>query len=187
MMAATAMADKMAFIKFLVEQNGRAISMFRDGQISTTPHAYNPITPTPVQKIAGDVSLPASGLTEAAVAAGILGLGVSAGDWTLNAENTADPEAGMVRISSPASSARVFFVVNSYVALRLQHNGHVADVDRTILIHSKEKTPPMRRSPRSAPGRTGRTGLREVSVSALLNDATNVDELMQRFREEVAV
>jgi SIR2-like domain len=187
MVAATIGADKMAFIRSFIEQSGRAITMFREGRAPTTPRSYNPIIPMPVQQIAGDTSLSASGLREAAVAAGILGLGVSAGDWTLNGEDAADPEAGMIRINGVASSAKVFFVINSYSAVWLQHNGHVADAGGTILIHSHEKTPAMQRSPRGAPGRTGRSGLREVSISALLNDATNVDELMQRFREEVAV
>lgn len=185
--AATALFDQAAFIEAFIEQSGRAITLFREGRAPTIPHIYNPITPTPVQQIAVDTNIPASGLTEAAVAVAILGLGVEDGAWTLHGEDIADPEAGIIRISGTASSARIFFVLNSHAAVWLQHNGHVADNDRTILIHSKEKVPPMRRSPRSAPGRTGKTGLREVSISALLNDATTVDALVQRFREEIAL
>jgi hypothetical protein len=184
MAGSAATADRMTFIKSFVEQNGRALSMFRDGQVAKTPHSYNPITSTPIQQIAGDVGLSATGLTEVAVAAGVLGLGVKAGDWTLTVD---DPGAGVIHIESDVSSATVFFVVNSYVALRLEQQGHLTDPDRTILIHSKDQTAPLRRSPSRARGRSGRAGMREVSISALLEEITNVDDLMQRFREEVAV
>jgi hypothetical protein len=45
----------------------------------------------------------------------------------------------------------------------------------------------MARSPRSAPGRTGHVGLREASIAELLEQVANDDELVQRFREAVAI
>ncbi len=179
--------DRLAFVQSLVEQSSRAITMFRDGSASDAPRAYNPITPTPIQQMAADVNIPASGLREVAVAAGILGVGVSEGAWTLDAVDPSDRGGGMIRVNSAAGSAKVFFAANTHAALRLQHNGHLVDGDGAILIHSLETPPALPRSPRGAPGRTGRIGLREVSIAELMSGAASSAELIQRFREEVTI
>jgi hypothetical protein len=182
-----ASTDNLKFIKSYITQSSRAISLFRDGRAPTTPDTYSPITPTPIQQIALDTSLSSSGLTEAAIAAGILGLGFKAGHWTLQTEDIANFDAAVITLKGTASSAKIFFVMNSHVAVSLQHNGHVTDIESTILIHSKERVPLMARSSSGAIGRTGKAELREVSISSLLGDVTTADELMQRFREEIAI
>jgi hypothetical protein len=45
----------------------------------------------------------------------------------------------------------------------------------------------MARAARRAPGRTGLPELKEVSISDISNGITNTDELLRRFREEVAL
>jgi len=179
--------DRLAFVRLFIEQSSRAITMFRDGRALDSPRPYNPITPIPVQQMAGDVNMPASGLREAAVATGILGVGARDGAWTLEAVDASDRKAGMIRVNSAATSAKVFFAANTHAALRLKHNGHLVDGDEAILIHSVETVPPLPRSPRGSSGRTGRLGLREVSIAALMNEAANGAELIQRFREEVGI
>lgn len=78
-------------------------------------------------------------------------------------------------------------VANSHVALGLRQAGHVDDREDVILIHSLEIPVALPRSPRGAPGRTGKVGLREVSMRALLGEATNASELVSGFRLKVAV
>ena len=73
-----------------------------------------------LQQMAGDMSLPASGLREVAVATGILGVGVKDGCWNLDATDTTDPTAGAIRVNSAAASAKMFFAANSQAALRLR-------------------------------------------------------------------
>jgi len=185
--AAAAEPDRMAFISALVEQSSRAIMMFRDGHAPAAARPYNPISLVPVQQLAADTALPASGLREAAVATGILGLGLQAGVWTLDAIDSSDNTSGVVRVTSSAGAVKVYLVANSHAALRLQHHGHLLDDDDAILIHSLETTPSLPRSPRGAPGRTGRPGLREVSIAELVGAAATSADLLQRFREEVAL
>lgn len=187
LLATAAEPDRLAFVTSLVEQSSRAIMMFRDGHAPDTPRPYNPITSFPLQQTAGDVNIAASGWREAAMATGILGSGVSAGAWTLDPIDAGDPSSGVVRVKSTTGTAKVFFAANSYAALRLQHHGHLADGDDVILIHSLETTQPPSRSPRSAPGRTGRARLREVSIAELMNETVTSAELIQRFREELAL
>lgn len=186
-LAAAAAPDCMAFVRLLVDQSSRAVMMFRDGHAPAGPRPYNPISPTAIQQMAGDVTLPASGLREAAVAAGILGLGLDEGNWTLDVDNPGDDTSGAVRVSSAAGSAKVYLAANSHAALRLQHHGHLIDGDQAIVIHSLETMPALPRSPRGAPGRTGRLGVREVSIAELMSETVSSAELIQRFREEVAI
>lgn len=185
--AAAAEPDRMTFIRALVDQSSRAIMMFRDGHAPAAARPYNPISLVPVQQLAADTALPASGLREAAVATGILGLGLQAGVWTLDAIDSSDNTSGVVRVTSSAGAVKVYLVANSHAALRLQHHGHLLDDDDAILIHSLETTPSLPRSPRGAPGRTGRPGLREVSIAELVGAAATSADLLQRFREEVAL
>lgn len=187
LLGAAAETDRLAFVRTLIEQSSRAMMIFRDGYVAPAPRPYNPIAPIPLQQMAGDVNLPASGLREVAVATGILGIGFNDGAWTLDAVDAGDPGAGVVRVKSAAGSAKIFFAANSHAALRLQHHGYLVDGDETILIHSLEAAPPLPRSPRSAPGRTGRLRVREVSIADLMNEAASSAELVQRFREELAV
>ena len=59
--------------------------------------------------------------------------------------------------------------------------------DDGIIVPSLETYHSVRRSPRSAPGRTGISALREVSIAELCDDISSADLLLQRFREEVAL
>jgi hypothetical protein len=186
-LGAAAEPDRLTFVKSLIEQSSRAIMMFRDGHGPDTPRPYNPITSLPVQQMAADVNLAASGWREAAMATGILGMGVRDGAWTLDPIDAGDPSAGVVRVKSTTGTAKVFFAANSHAALCLQHNGHLVDGDDAILIYSRKTTQASPRSPRGAPGRTGRARRREVSIAEMMNEAVTSAELIQRFREEVAL
>jgi hypothetical protein len=98
-----------------------------------------------------------------------------------------DPSSGALRIVSGLSFARILLVANSYVALQLQQAGHLIPGDDTILIHSLEIPMTLPRSPRGAPGRTGKIGTRQISVRKLLAGVVNSDELISQFRLEVTV
>ena len=185
-LAAEAESDRLGFVTNLIDQSSRAIMAFRDGHVTAAPRPYNPITPTPIQAMAADTTLPASGLREAAVAIGVLGMGISEGLWTLDSVET-DDDAAVVRINSAAGSAKAYFVMNSLVALRLVQSRHLKPGNDTVVINSLERIPLQPRSPRAAPGRTGKIGPREVSISELMREAPTSAALIQRFRKEVAL
>jgi hypothetical protein len=186
-MAASGDADRLAFVQAFIAAGGRTIGFFRDGHEGTLPRRYNPISIVPLQQMDSVPGLQTSGWCEAAVAVGLLGLGVRDGLWSVAGTDLADPTSGVAQITSSLSSARILLVANSHVALRLQQNGHLTHGDDVILVHSLEIAATFPRSPRGAPGRTGKVGLREVSIQTLLQESISSDELLNRFRLKVAV
>ena len=184
-LAFAADGDRLVFVRQLIDRSSRTIMLFRDGKMADGPETYYPVTPTPTQKMAGDASLLASGLSEAAVATGILGIGVSDRAWTL--EMVDGDEAGVVRVNSAAGSATVYLVANSHAALCLRTHGHLIEGDDTVVVHCLERVLPQPRSPHCAPGRTGWIGVREVSIAELMKQVDSSAALIQRFREEVAI
>lgn len=179
--------DRLDFVKSFADQTSRMMTMFRDGAAGTAPRRYNPLTSTPLHQIAGDQNIPSSGLAEVAVIAGVLGIGIENGVWTLAGVDPADPSAGIVRVSTATASTKMVLAAHGRAAIRLQQNGHIVNDEDAVLVYSAEKPPTMPRSPRSSPGRTGHLGLREVSMYDLLQMTTNVEELIQHFREEAAI
>lgn len=180
-------ADRLQFVKIFADHSSRALTMFRDGSAGAAPRRYNPVTTIPVHQIAADQGVGASGMSEAAVLAGMLGMGLSQGLWTLENVDVTNPEAGIVRVVTGVASTKVLIAANGRTAVRLQQNGHLVDGDDAVLVYSSELPATQPRSPRSAPGRTGHIGLREVSVFDLLHTAANANDLVQRFREAAAI
>jgi hypothetical protein len=180
-------ADRFKFILSFIEKVGRTMGLFRTGQVPTLPTRYHPITSSPVQELDADFAAQTSGLSEAAVAIAVLGLLSKNGVVNVNAADTTAFGAGVMKIESPVAPGKVFFAANGNAALRLRNNGFVNDSADTILIHSLEIIQPQTRSPMSAPGRIGKSRLREVSISSLIADTKTADDLVQRFRREVGV
>lgn len=179
-------ADRLAFVKAFVDQSCRALSLFRDGRDCVAPRCYTPLTLTPVHRIAADPNIPASGLRELAAVLGLLGIGVRDGFWSVTMADPTQPASGVFAVTSTLGSAKLIFAANSHSAMLLQHHGQIPDED-AILVHSATIVPPMARHPRAAPGRTGKLGLRQVSVADLLGEAANSNELVQNFRAAVAI
>jgi len=180
-------ADRMAFVDSFIHHSGRMMGMFHSGQVPTLPKRYLPITSSPVQAFAGDHLIETSGLPEAATAAAILGILLQEGKVTLKATDPTKFGSGVVEVESPLAPGKIFFAANANAALRLWNNGLVTDQGDTILVHSLEVMPSQTRSPRSSPGRTGKSGIREVSIATLAASANSSDELVLRFRQEVGI
>ena len=129
----------------------------------------------PMQRLETDTSLPASGLREAAVATGLLGMGINRGIWKLEAPEAIQGQ-GVFRIVTAGGATRTYLVTNSHVALHLHQFEELRSNEDAIVIHSLEKTLPQTRSAHRQRGRSGRPGLREVSIAELLDRAdTSVD------------
>jgi hypothetical protein len=172
----------------LIEQFGRIIMMFRDGSLPIPANGiYAPLTAEPLDRMPADPNLLTSGMCELAVAASLIGMGVTKGFWKVEKADTATSDSGAFLVVGRSGPAKVYFVSNSRTATRLIVNGHVANSDDAILVHSHETAPRLARSPRRAPGRTGLSKLREVSIEELLEDGTDAEELLDGFRQKVAL
>jgi hypothetical protein len=177
------------FVEALLDRLGRGSKLLRDGHIANEKVRYEPITGDSVSNLPSNAGLGALGLGEAAVALGLLGIGLSRNDWKIDAEST-DVGSGVLAVTGKGAAARrtkVFLTANANGAAMLRSEGHLFDTDTPVLIQSKERALPMSRSPRRPSGRTGLPIAREVSISTLLNKYASADELYLAFRQELAL
>lgn len=186
-LAAIVTPNPLAFINAFIDQWGRSLHLIRNGSLTHAAGRYQPLTVESVANIATNPGLPASGLRETAVAVGLIGYGVSRGEWQIDAPASNAVRDGMFRLHASSGEAKVFLTSGPTSALQLKQDGHVVDAEEPIVIHGHKIVPAMARSPRAAPGRTGRRVIREVSLASLLESSSTLDELFQRFRMELAV
>lgn len=185
--AAGVAPDPLAFVNAFIDQWGRALHLIRNGSLTHIAGRYQPLTVESIANIGADPGLPASGLRETAVAVGLVGYGMSRGEWQVDSPASNAARDGMLRLRAPSGEAKVFLTAGPTSALQLRQDGHVVDGDEPIVIHGHKLVPAMPRSPRGAPGRTGRRAVREVSIASLLESSVTPHELFQRFREELAI
>jgi hypothetical protein len=187
--AESADTDRLVFMRTLVATSARSLGLFQRGEISSVGSlAYHPLGRSPIHMIETDPALPTSGMPEMAAALGMLGLGSADGTWRLVECDLGDPSDGALRVCTASGEARVFFAANNQASVQLEINSLVTQDDQdAIVIHSTAPVPPMARSPRAAPGRTGHPGLRNVGMAELLRNTDGVDDLRRRFREEAAL
>ncbi len=181
--------DRLAFIRALIKGTAQAMAMFQEGNpVAATYSRYRALGDAPIQRIPADANLATSGVRELAAALAVIGLGDSAGIWTVENADPAMPKTGALRIYCSAIETRIFFAANDRASVQLEINGLVESDDTdAIVIHSTSPVAKMARSPLAAPGRTGRAGLRHVGMAELLREATSSDHLSERFREEAVL
>jgi hypothetical protein len=185
--ADSAGVDPLAFITSFLKREKEAMQLVRHGRLSPGPRAYEPVSSDSLINMPGSPELAASGLREVAVGLGILGAGLTHGHWTLTLPGGGGPADGMVKISSSGATAKVYVTSSALTALELRQEGYVVDAEAPIVIQAQKLIPAMQRSPRGPFGRTRKASVREVSIASLLQTCTTFDEIMQRFREELAV
>jgi hypothetical protein len=180
--------DHLGFVRSFIEHTGRALSLFQQGDLAANACLYTPLSATPVQQIPADPALPQSGLRELAVALALFGKGIENGIWSVARADPADPSTGAFSVHGGSIPAKVFFAANGYAALRLHTNGYLSDdAEDVIVVHSLDVPPTMARSPSGPLGRSGRARARAISISELLDGPGDAEDLLQRFREEVAL
>jgi hypothetical protein len=186
---ADAAEPELGFLDALLDRFGRAGKLLRDGHIQHPNVRFEPITNDVVTALPGNPALGALGLREAAVALGLVGMGLSRDDWTVEAE-ALDIESGVLAVTGKGAAAartKVYLTASATGAALLRSEGHLVETERPLLIQSQKLAVPMTRSPRAASGRTGLPKVREVSISTLLQTYATADELYEAFRQELAL
>ena len=186
---ADAAEPKLEFIDALLDRFGRACKLLRDGQIEQPNVRFEPITSDVAAALAGNPALGALGLREAAVALGLVGMGLSRGHWVVEAESL-ERESGVLAVTGKGATAartKVYLTASASGAAMLRSEGHLVEAESPLLIQSQKLAVPMPRSPRGATGRTGLPKAREISVSMLLQTYATADELYEAFRQELAL
>lgn len=186
---ADAAEPEIDFINALLDRFGRACKLLRDGQIEHPDVRFEPITNDVVTALPGNPALGPLGLREAAAALGLLGMGLSRDDWTVEAE-ALDRESGVLAVTGKGAAAartKVYLTASAACAASLRSEGHLVEAESPLLIQSQKLAVPMTRSPRGPSGRTGLPRVREVSMSTLLQTYITADELYEAFRQELAL
>jgi len=177
------------FIDALLNRFGRASKLLRDGQIEHPNVRFEPITSDVVTALAGNPALGALGLREAAVALGLLGMGLSRDHWVVEAESL-DRDSGVLAVTGKGAAAartKVYLTASASGAALLRSEGYLMEAENPLLIQSQKLAVPMPRSPRGAAGRTGVPKAREVSISTLLQTYATADDLYEAFRQELSL
>lgn len=179
--------DRFAFVQILLQANGHCASLFQTGSRAAggATDSYRPISIQSIEQIVNDPNLNIIGMREMASALGLLGLGASDGRWSIHAADIANPKGGVLSVETAAGEMRVFFSATREASVQLEINGIVNSSDAdAIVLHSQKSVKPMTRSPRAAPGRTGRVGLRHVEISEIFFESPDFATVQTRFREE---
>lgn len=186
---ADAAKPEIDFIYAVLDRFGRACKLLRDGHIERPNVRFEPITNDVVTAIQGNPALGALGLREAAIALGLVGMGLSRDDWTVEAE-ALHRESGVLAVTGNGAAAarvKVYLTASAAGAALLRSEGHLVESESPLLIQSQKLVVPMTRSPRGAAGRTGLPKVREVSISTLLQTSNTADELYEAFRQELVL
>ena len=188
LVAAHADGDRVAFVRSLIAHLYRATSLFRDGRPNShLGGSYRPVSTVPPTRMVHDPDVASSGLVEMSVALGVIGLAEHRNHWKVRAGDPAVADDGVLVLSAK-STARVFFASNPGAAAAML-SGVIDDTTSgdVVVIHSQPTIDRLRRSPRSALGRSGSARPREIGMASLLSECTDLDHLIQRMREEVGV
>ncbi len=186
---ADAALPEIEFLNALLDRFGRACKLLRDGKIEHPDVRFEPITSDVVTALPGNSALGALGLREAAVALGLVGMGLSRGDWTVESEPI-DGESGVLAVTGKGAAAtrtKLYLTASAAGASLLRSEGHLIEAESPLLIQSQKLAVPMTRSPRGASGRTGLPKVREVSILTLMQTYATAEELYNAFRQELAL
>ena len=187
--AATApAADHEGFMHQVLAIAGRAISLFRNGRtLGTTKARYTPLTTTGISRTLADPALDASGLVELALGAALIARGQAEKIWSATMSDPGQTKTGALRVKGSVRETELFFAGNARAAARLVTEGHVAEADDVLVVHSHPLLPVAARHPSTTYGRTLRRGRRDISLASFAEGETDLDALLKKFKAEIAL
>lgn len=185
---AAALGEHEAFMQAALSQLGRAVRIFHRGRgPAPTEGIYAPLTDVGVTRTLAAPHLDSAGLVELSLGLAIIGHGERQGHWSCAASDPSDLKSGAITLTGVASNSQIFFAGSAHAAAQMFAEGHVSEDDDAVVVHSFAPPDRAARHPTSAPGRTGKVQLRELSVSSIKDGAVSLDILLQRFKAEAAL
>ncbi|KQP23354.1 hypothetical protein ASF43_05695 [Pseudorhodoferax sp. Leaf267] len=179
--------DRLAYVKQLAATLARAMHQHHAGVSAKGPQRYFPIDSDPVLRLKDKLIHQGSGMREAAAALGLIGFEESSHAWRTSTDDPLDARSGALRLTSTTGSARVFLAANDDAITGLLECEAFEDSDAdVVVICSGRVTARQSRSP-SGHRRTGVATARYVGLREMLRDARDLDDLRERFRQEVAL
>lgn len=188
-LAGFAEGGRLEFVRQLVADQRRALSLFRMGSEPTTgTTTYERIGNPPPDRVKTDSALATNGVRELAAGLALLGRGEAADSFSLARGPLPTGTAGALKVLHGGRESAVFFAANGRAALQL-HSSGILDpaAGDIVIIHSTEPVERAVRSPRGRYGRNGRPPSREVDMSELLRTASDLTTLEEEFRQAAAL
>lgn len=180
-------ADRLRLAKGIAAGLARARHQLQNGASPDGVPQYFPIDNEPPHRMAGALRTVATGQREAAVALGLIGLGDNNAEWRTSVDDPTNPSSGALRLTSPHSTARVFFAANDENITSLMGCGAFDEDDPdVVVICSRRVSDRQQRSPQ-AKLRDGKISPRYLAFGSMLTDAANLVELQDNFRSEIAI
>ena len=177
-----------SFVNQLIIQVSRAKRMFLSGDDPQNATSYQPLTPVSLAQMAKGDEWETAGIPQAAMVAAVIGNGAGSGDWSVASGDPDDPKSGIAVINRAGRSDRIFVLANPYLEVPLFQSGRVDENDNdAVLIHVQPHYERMQRTPKGAPGRTGKVGPRRVNVRCLASSMATPEEFMEAFKLEAGV
>jgi hypothetical protein len=179
--------DRLALARGIACGLARARHQLQNGSSPAGVPQYFPLDDGPAHLMKGKLSLQSSGQRQAAAALGLIGLDEQAAAWTTSADDPKDATAGALRLTSQNGTARVFLAANDDTIAHLVGCGAFDEDDEdVVLICSGAVSGRQQRSP-SRDRRDGSLGPRYIGFGPMLAEAGGLDDLRERFRDEVAL
>ncbi|WP_374470240.1 SIR2 family protein [Phenylobacterium sp.] len=173
----------------------RLLAMFRSGAPPANLDAYEVLSASTPEQLVGDQNAQAAGLGSLGIALSLLQEGRARGLWAIELPAGDAIAAGALVAAAGWTGANrrpLFLVRSAGEAIALEKHGAFAN-DNAIVIHADSVWGQMQASAGGArrrsraPGRTGTVETRHVSIEALIEVSTTVDELANRFVAEVTL
>lgn len=184
--AAEAEPDRLIFLRKFIQAFSHTLRLHQEGRDTAPAGQYQPLTSLPLQQTV--TVPPGAGLRQTALALGVLGCGEQAGKWTIAVGDVTDPSAPPITAEAGGRKSHIFFAANDDAAVNMISDGLIVpDDDGVVVILSASPGPRRQRSPLEAPGRSGRSGLREVSISTILQSSQGVFDFVERFEQEASL
>lgn len=185
--ADTVGVDHREFVLRLIGAASFAMTTFRTGEPESNPSTrYEPFSVQPVHLT---LTGPASAVFELrcfSIALALIASGLRSGAWSVALGDPARPKEGVLSLSGPKGSTKVFVVRDSLLLAKLESSGYFKSSDANVLaVIGTDLPTPSQRSPRVGYGRTGIAVGREVSIEAMIRDAPP-GGLVEHFLRQVA-
>lgn len=189
-------SDYATFTRKVIANWSRAASIYRFGTVPAAGNlGYQALSPLPLTQMMNDANVTAANVGKAALGLALLGRRHQTAGMTFAISTDPNGADGAFQAigdwgDKKPEPAKVILVQNATSYLTLLAQG-AFDGDNVVVLHSDdalEKLGAMSsaRSPFGGNG-TGRNRLRQVSITKLLDEATSLNDLEQRFAEKVTI
>lgn len=179
--------DRLGLARSIARSSARALHQLRDGVSTIGVPMYYPVDGQPAHLMKGKLALKSTGQREAAVALGLIGLGEASSAWATSVDDAHDSRSGALRLTSADTNARVFLAADDDKITSLLDCGAFDDTDNDVVVICSGRVAARQQRSPSGSWRDGAIGPRYLAFGPMLGDATDIEDLRERFQGEIGL